>query len=153
MKLGHIRTRHIAWLFVGLFVLMGAFLASGATVIGSSGPNLSSVDRQTLASVGVVLEDPGLLTQARVTRAAAERIAAGRRPGNVVRESVLARVHTKLITGSICWVVSVSPPDGSRSYGPPGSPPYQETWDIELVDAYSGLHLGGYSGGVLLARP
>jgi hypothetical protein len=151
MKLENIRTQHIAGLFVGLLVLMGAFLTSGATVIGSSGPTLRSVDRQTLATAGVILEDPGLLTQTRVTRAAAERIAAGRRATSVVRESVLARVRTELISGTICWVVSVSPPDGSRSYGPPGSPPYRETWDIELVDANSGLDLGGYSGGDLLA--
>lgn len=131
------------WLLLGLAVLV----IVGATTAASSAPSLATVSTKTLIASGISLENPGLFTATTIGKGQAEGLAVGRSTTTVVRESLLARVHTQLLQGRLCWVVSIMPAEGIWSYGPIGSKPMQGTWDIEFIDATTGEHLGGYDGG------
>jgi hypothetical protein len=74
-------------------------------------------------------------------------LAVGRSSETVVREAVLARVHTHLLNGRLCWVVSVLPPGGVWSNSPLGARPLRGTWQIHFIDANTGENLGGSAGG------
>ncbi len=108
---------------------------------------LHSVSSKTLAAAGITLDPAKPQTVPAIRQSEAERLAVGSSTSTIVRESVLARVHSYLLPGRLCWVVSVWPAGGIASYGPPGSHPLRGTWDIEFIDAITGEHLGGASGG------
>lgn len=129
-------------------VLMLTILTAAARAVAQDGL-LRSVSSKTLVASGIALDPADPRTVALIRQVEAERLAVGPSTSTIVRESILARVHTHLLTGRLCWVVSVWPSGGIASFGPPGSHPLRGTWDVEFIDATTGEHLGGASGGAV----
>ena len=145
MKTGSLGQRRSLYLLIALGLGIAATLT---TVPAAIGPSLNSVSSKTLAASGISLESPEVpMSSTPVGKAQAERVAVGRSSETVVREAVLARVHTHLLNGRLCWVVSVLPPGGVWSNGPLGTRPLRGTWQIHFIDANTGENLGGYAGG------
>src|SRR5437899_9834544 len=87
-----------------------AVIAIGWVVVSlTAAPSLSSVSSKTLTASGISFDSPGLLPGYKIDKSHAERLAVGHSNETVIREAVLARVHTHLLDGQLCWVVSVFP--------------------------------------------
>lgn len=129
-----------------LLVLAGGLLtvrAAGST----SGPTLTAVSAQTLASGGITLSTP--TTTAAVSQSAAIQAAQTQFPGAQVHQAVLAQVqdsHQVPALDRLCWAVSLVPPAGTESVGPPGSTPLPASYFVLFIDAQTGAFVFGTAG-------
>lgn len=149
--MGVLRSQRMKLAVIVVGILAGggvAFLVTRISVAASPPPFLSSVSAATLAANGVTLNPT--LSSASVSAAAAQHTAAVGFPGSQVRETVLAQVSdpTQRPTfDRLCWAVSLTPPPGSESHGPPGSIHTPMTYLVAFIDAQTGKLQFAIGGG------
>lgn len=130
-----------------VLLALGGGLFTVRAAGSSTGPTLSAVSAQTLAAEGIALMSPS--TSATVTESAAIETAESQFPGAQDREAVLAQVrddHQVPALDRLCWVVSLVPPVGTESIGPPGSTPQPASYFVVFIDAQTGAFVFGTAG-------
>jgi hypothetical protein len=121
-----------------------AVLAALLVMGSSTSPSIPGVTNLQLARGGIVLSSGPLLSNPKVSRSQAERLAAayvGDR-GAAVKGSTLARFHyiPNPSIDCLCWVVSVLPAGTGGFSQPEGSGPVQSrvAYFLVFVDSQSG---------------
>jgi hypothetical protein len=130
-----------------ILLVLGGGLFTVRASGSSAGPSLDSVSAQTLAAGGITLSSP--VASAAVSKDAALQRAQSQFAGAQVREAVLAQVrddHQVPVVDKLCWAVSLAPPAGTGSTGPPGSTSRPASYLVVFIDAQTGAFVFGTAG-------
>src|SRR5579864_4036601 len=103
--------------------------------------SLAGVTQESLAQTGIALDSAP--TGPAIAQNEAVSTALAGYPGTQLREVVLVHAYKKFqlpAEGSLCWVVSITPPMATVS-GPPGSREIPVRYFLVFVDATTGKFL------------